>query len=109
MKKLSEKEMTKIVGGYSNTMSRSDIERHKGTPVGKYDGWEGSIYYIEIPCRKMTAKLIRSYESEGWYGNTQRTHEVEIIDIYSSNNLEYGAGSIVNLNGDEAKLYEYVD
>ncbi len=109
MKKLNEKEMTKITGGYANTMSLQDIQKHKGAPVGKYDGWEGCTYYIEGPYHYMTAKLIRSYENEGLYGNTQRTHEVEIIDIFATANLDYGAGSTVKLNGDENRLYEYVD
>ena len=111
MKKLNEKEMTQIVGGYSSTVSSiEEIERHKGSPVGKYDGWEGSIYYIEaFPYERMTARLIRSFENEGLYGNTQRTHEVEIIDIYATSSLDHGAGSVIRLNGDEVRLYEYVE
>ena len=111
MKKLNEKEQAQVTGGYSSTMSREEIERHKGNPVDKYDGWEGNTYFFEYPGMNLIiGKLIKSYEdSETIYGTTIRHHDVLVIDTYIISGHGQEVGKIAQLNGDMYNMYEYID
>ena len=114
MKKLNEKEMTQVAGGTTNTISRDELESHKGSPVGQYDGIEGNTYFIEVrtPYFLMIGKLVRTYEDDASiYGNTVRRHDILIIDINIDTSIydyTYEVGQTITLNGGNCQLYEYI-
>ena len=107
MKKLNEKEMAKVAGGFYGTISLEDLERHKGSPVDKYDGWEGNTYIFDDGHQKYIGKLIESYETpNSLYGTTQRIHKIQVIDAYGYNPEN---GSTITLIADGCQIYEYVE
>ena len=109
MKKLNEKEMAKVTGGYGN-MPSSEIERHKGSQLGKYDLWEGNLYVIKEGSYLMIGRLIESYESDpGIYGNTVHINKLEIIsqNENSFNGCNY-VGKIHEFR-DGTAYFEYID
>ena len=110
MKKLNKKEMSKVSGGYYSTTTKEAIERHKGSPVDKYDGWENSTYIFErMPYYLMVGKLVNSYEDDQGYGTTARRHKVEVMDIYVEAGYGFNIGSIADISADLCQMYEYVD
>lgn len=110
MKKLNEKEMETVAGGYASSMSREEIDRHKGAAVDKYDGIEGNTYVFEKVNNTtvIVGKLVRTFEDEREYGSTVRMHEVQ-INAYIDSGCWYSVGESIRLNGDEYQIYEYID
>ena len=112
MKKLNEKEMTQVAGGETLADIRREKEKHKGSPVDKYDGWIGSTYVFESPNEAVIGTLVESYEKDTGYGATTRYHKVKVIDFYiinSANYDSYAPGSTRDINGDYYQMYEYVE
>ena len=110
MKKLNEKEKAQVTGGYESSMSREEIDRHKGAAVDKYDGIEGNTYVFERVNKTtvIVGKLVRTFEDEREYGSTVRMHDVQ-IDAYIGSGCWYSVGESIRLNGDEYQIYEYID
>ena len=109
MKKLNEKEMETVAGGYNSSISKEEIERHKGSHVGKYDAIDGNIYFFESTQEKIIGRLIKTYENSEYYGTTKQQRTVQIMDIRIIHGSGYEVGSTVDLNGDAFELYEYID
>ena len=109
MKKLNETEQAQVTGGYNSSISREEIERHKGSPVGKYDGIEGNTYFFESSQNQIIGKLIKTYENSEYYGTTKRQHTVQVMDLHIIHGTGCEVGSIADLNGDAYELYEYID
>ena len=110
MKKLSEKEQEKVSGGYyHSSVSKEEIERHKGSPVGKYDAIDGNVYFFESTHDQIIGKLLKTYENSEYYGTTKQQRTVQIMDIRIIHGSGYEVGSTVDLNGDAYELYEYID
>ena len=108
MKKLNKKEMSKATGGYyTSTTSREEMQRHEGTAVGMYDGWVGNTYVFENIGTEyiMIGKLIDTYERDGGYGSTVRTHEVQVIDALYRDE----PGTTVYISGSAYRMFEYID
>lgn len=116
MKKLNGKEMAQVAGGYlksSSTMSDEEIKRHKGSPVGKYDGVVGNTYLFESSHEIFTGKLLKTYEDgSSIYGDTVRTHEVQVMDfcVCQDYNLrcDFEVGCTATVSGDDFAMYEYI-
>ena len=112
MKKLNEKEQTQVAGGVTSAELIQEMEKHKGSPVGKYDGWTGSTYIFESPNEAVTGTLVESYEKDTGYGATTRYHKVKVIDFCIKNYGNYDTfapGSTRDINGDYYQMYEYID